>query len=152
MVFHWSLSDSKSPQVSRAVLSIQANLNNAVVWMVSTHALISNPLSPITNPLVTVLSAPITIGITVTFIFHSFFSSQARSRYITLFSLSCTFTLWSARKAKSTIWILLLSSLLFLLLSFILSILFCHTFYIRYYNNVLCQRGQKYTKISFVEG
>ena len=36
MVFHWSLSDSKSPQVSRILLSILAVFNNAVVWMVST--------------------------------------------------------------------------------------------------------------------
>ena len=41
MVFHWSLSDSKSPQVSRTLLSILAVLNNAVVWMVSTRPLIS---------------------------------------------------------------------------------------------------------------
>ena len=32
MVFHWSLSDSKSPQVSRTLLNILAVLNNAVVW------------------------------------------------------------------------------------------------------------------------
>ena len=31
MVFHWSLSDSKSPQISRTLLSILADLNNAVV-------------------------------------------------------------------------------------------------------------------------
>ena len=31
MVFHWSLCDSKSPQVSRAFLSILADLNIAVV-------------------------------------------------------------------------------------------------------------------------
>ena len=37
MVFHWSLSDSKSPQVSRTLLSILAVLNNAVVWIVSTR-------------------------------------------------------------------------------------------------------------------
>ena len=34
-VFHWSLSDSKSPQVSRTLLCILAVLNNVVVWMVS---------------------------------------------------------------------------------------------------------------------
>ena len=39
MVFHWSLSDSKSPQVSRTLLSILADLNNAVVWMISAHPL-----------------------------------------------------------------------------------------------------------------
>ena len=37
MVFHWSLSDSKSPQVSRTLLSILTVLNNAVVWLVSTR-------------------------------------------------------------------------------------------------------------------
>ena len=31
MIFHWSLSDSKSPQVSRTFLGILADLNNAVV-------------------------------------------------------------------------------------------------------------------------
>ena len=37
MIFHWSLSDSKSPQVSRTLLSILAVLNNAVVRLVSTR-------------------------------------------------------------------------------------------------------------------
>ena len=37
MVFHWSLSDSKSPQVSRTLLSILAFLNNVVVLIVSTR-------------------------------------------------------------------------------------------------------------------
>ena len=81
MVFHWSLSDSKSPQVSRTLLSILADLNNAVVCMVSPCPLISKSSSPCTNPLVTVLSTPITIGITITFMFYSFSSSLARSWY-----------------------------------------------------------------------
>ena len=67
MVFHWSLSDSKSPQVSRILL------NNAVVWMVSTRLPTSKSSSPFYNPLVTVPKAPITIGIIVTCMFHSFF-------------------------------------------------------------------------------
>ena len=87
MVYHWSLSDSKPPQVSRTLLSILAALNDAVVWMVSTRPLISKPSSPCTNPLVTVPRVPITIGITVTFMFHSFFNSLARSRYLSFFSL-----------------------------------------------------------------
>ena len=37
VVFYWSLSDSKSPQISRTLLNILAILNNAVVWMVSTR-------------------------------------------------------------------------------------------------------------------
>ena len=35
MVFHSSLSDSKSPQVSMTLLGILAVLSNSVVWMIS---------------------------------------------------------------------------------------------------------------------
>ena len=69
MIFHWSLSDNKSPQVSVTLLSILAVLNNVVVWMVSTRTPTSNSYSLFNNPLVTVPKAPITIGITVTFMF-----------------------------------------------------------------------------------
>ena len=82
MVFHWSLSDSKSPQVSRTLLSILAVLNNAVIWMVSTRPLTSKSSSPFSNPLVTVPNTPITIGIIITCMFHNFFKSQARLRYL----------------------------------------------------------------------
>ena len=58
---------------------------------------------PFNNPLVTVPKAPITIGTTVTFMFHKFFNSLARSRYLFLFSHSFSFILWSAGTAKSTI-------------------------------------------------
>ena len=71
MVFHWSLSDSMS-QDFMTLLSILANLNNAVVLMVSTCPLISKSSSLFTNPLGIVPSAPITISITITFMFHSF--------------------------------------------------------------------------------
>ena len=87
MVSHWSLSDSKSPQISRNLLSILADLNNAVVWMVSTRHFISKSSSPCTNPLVTVPRVLITIGITVIFIFFFFFQ-------LPFFSLSFNFTLW----------------------------------------------------------
>ena len=103
MVFHWWLSDSKSPHVSRTLLSILAVFNNAVVWMVSTRPLTSNSSRPFNNPLVTVPKALITIGIIVTFIFHSFFNSLARSRYLSLFSHSFSFILWSAGTVKSII-------------------------------------------------
>ena len=73
MVFPWSLSDSKSPQVSRTLLSILDVLNNVVVWMVFTRPPTSKSSSPFSNPLVTVPNAPITIGIIVTCMFHSFF-------------------------------------------------------------------------------
>ena len=87
MVFHWSLSDCKSPPVSRTLLSILADLKNAVVCMVSTRPLISKFSSPCTNPLVTVPWTTITIGIIVSFLFQGFFSSLARSRYFPIFRI-----------------------------------------------------------------
>ena len=112
MVFNWRLSDSKSPQVSRNLLSILAVFNNAVVWMVSTRSPTSKSSWTFDNPLVTVPKAPITIGIIFTFMFHSFFNSLARSRYLSLFSHSFSFILWSAGTAKATIlqilWFLLI--------------------------------------------
>ena len=91
MVFHWSLSDNKSPQVSRTLLSILAVLNNVVFWMVSNRP----------------PNAPITIGIIITCMFYSFllffFNSLASSRYLSFFSHSFSFILWSAGIAKSTI-------------------------------------------------
>ena len=87
MVFHWRLSDSKSPQDSRTLLSILAVFNNAVVWMVSTRPPTSKSSRPFYNHLVTVPKAPIKIGIIVTFMFHSFFNSLTRSRYLSLLLL-----------------------------------------------------------------
>ena len=72
MVFRWSLSDSKSPQVSRTRLGILAVLSNAVIWIVSTRPPTSKSFMPFNNPLVIVPKAPITIGTIVTFMFHSF--------------------------------------------------------------------------------
>ena len=94
MVFRWSLSDSKSSQVSRALLNILADLNHAVVWMVSARPPISNSFSLLAKYLGIVPSASITIDITVIFMFHSF---------LVLFSLSLNLTLWCARMAMSTI-------------------------------------------------
>ena len=85
MVSHWGLSDSKSPQVSRTLLSILVDLNKDVVWIVSIHPLISKSTSPFINRLVTVPKAPVTIGITAIFMSHSFFDPQARSRYLSFF-------------------------------------------------------------------
>ena len=81
MVFHWKLSDGKSPQVSRTLICILVVLNNAVVLMVSTR----HPTSKSFSPLVTVPKEPMAIGI-VTFTFHSFYNSLVRSRYLSVFS------------------------------------------------------------------
>ena len=89
--------------LSRTFLSILADLSSAVVWMVSTRPLISKSSSPFTNPLMTLPSASVTIGITVTFYVVFFFSSQARFRYLSLFSLSFNFTLSSTRTAEFTV-------------------------------------------------
>ena len=61
-----------------------AYLNNAVVWMVSTRPLISKSSSPFINYLVTEASSPITIGINVTFMFHSFFQFSSKV-YVLIF-------------------------------------------------------------------
>ena len=45
--FHWSLKDCKSPQVSRTLLRILPDPNNAVDWMVS----IRLPISSFYHPL-----------------------------------------------------------------------------------------------------
>ena len=80
-VFHTSVSlwfltgvlATTSPQVSRTLLNSMADINNAVVWIVSTRSVISMSSSPCMNPLVT--------GLNVTFMFHSFFNSLARSSF-----------------------------------------------------------------------
>ena len=102
MIFYWSMSERKSPQVSMNLLKILSDFNKAVVWVVSTRHLISKSSNPVINPLLTVPCALTTIGITVTFMFQVFFSSLARSKYLSFFSISFRFTLWSAGTAKST--------------------------------------------------
>ena len=96
MEFEWQ-------QVSRTHLSILADLNNAVVWTVSTRSVISKSSCPSINLLLTVSRAPITISIIITFTFQSFFNSLSRSKYLSIFLHSFNFTLWSAGTAKSTI-------------------------------------------------
>ena len=74
MASHCNFSDSKFLQVSKTLLCILVNINNLVVWIVSTCPLISKSSSPFINPLLTGPRAPITICITVTFVFHGIFS------------------------------------------------------------------------------
>ena len=66
MVFHEKVS-------SRTFLSILADLNNVIVWMVSAGPLTSKSSNPFTKIVGIVPSAPITIGITVTFMLQSLF-------------------------------------------------------------------------------
>ncbi len=101
MVFHWSLRDSKSPQVSRTLLSILTVLNNVVVWMVSTRSPTSKSSGPFKNPSVTVPKAPITIGIIITFMFHSFF--QFPSKVVVLILLFTFFQFYSVVNRDSKV-------------------------------------------------
>ena len=94
MVFHGSLSDSNSPQVSRNSLSILVDLNKAVDWMVSTCP-----------------SPPVFVSI-IWSTHYNWYNHHSRvpqllqfsrSSYLSFFSLSFNFTLWSAGIGKSTI-------------------------------------------------
>ena len=115
--FSLELGDSKSSQVSRTRLRILAVLSNAVVWIVSTRLPTSKSSWPFNNPLVIVRKGQITIGTIVTFMFHKLFNSLARSKYLSFFSHSFRFILWSTGTAKSTI----------------LQILFSFFFFVDYY-------------------
>ena len=99
VVFYYSLSDSKSSQVSRTILSILANLNSDVVYMVLIVSLIFISFGLFFNN-----SGTVTIGITATHMFHNFFHSLTRSENLSIFLLSFIFTLWSVRMARSTWW------------------------------------------------
>ena len=105
--FEWQ----QIPTVSRIFLSILAHLND-VVWIVTSRPLICKSSSPFISPIETVPSAPITTGITVTFMFHCFFSPLASSCYLSFFSLSFNFTLLFTEIPKSTIRLVLFFLLL----------------------------------------
>ena len=90
MVFQWSLGDIKYIHFFRTLLSILADLNNAVVWMVSTCPVISKSCSPCINPLVTAPRAEIIITIVIILTFM--FQQLTRPRYLFYFSLSFDFT------------------------------------------------------------
>ena len=79
--FHWSLSDSKSLQVSRTFLSILVELNKAVVWIVSTCPLILKSSSSFTNSFGSVASASPSRSPSCSIVFRSL----AKSRYLSHF-------------------------------------------------------------------
>ena len=63
MGFFWSLSDSKSSEISRTLRIIASDRENISAWMVSPCTFISKSSSPFTNPKDIIQSASITIGI-----------------------------------------------------------------------------------------
>ena len=86
MVFQWR--DRKSFQVSRILLSILTDFNEAVNWMISTCPLISKSFYFFTNPLEILLSSPITTDITDCFKVFFLILLQ-RQILIPLFSNRC---------------------------------------------------------------
>ena len=87
--------------------------------MISTRPRISKSSSPCTNLSVTIPRAPITIGITITYMLHSFFSvlKQGLDTYLTFRFCFFSFALWSTGMTKSTIRQVLSLLLLLLLLT-----------------------------------
>ena len=111
MVFYWSLSDSKSLQISRTLLSILAKLNNDVVCKDLILPLIST--FSIFFPQVFVKCFKHTNWYHHhCHVSHHFFSSLARSKYLSVFSCSFIFTQWSTQTAESTRWQVLFLMLL----------------------------------------
>ena len=69
--------------VSRTLLIILSVLTNVVVWWSRFVRQLPSPPAPFSNQLLTVLNAPITIGMIVTCIFHSFLKSlQGRGTFL----------------------------------------------------------------------
>ena len=94
MVFNWSLSDIKSSQLFWILLSILLHLRCVVVLIVLVLPLISNYYCLFSERIYYNWHS-------VTFTFYRFFCSQARSKYLSIFSLSFIFILGSAGMAKS---------------------------------------------------
>ena len=82
----WLESDSKSPQISRTFLIILTDRNNDIVRIISCCPSFFNSFSPLSEPLQTTLSEPL---------FHSFFRSLAKSKYLSITLISLIFPLWS---------------------------------------------------------
>ena len=114
MIFLWILSDSKSTQVSRTLLSILADLSS-----------FDGPLSSHYFQVLHSLKQSFGVCTKNTnynwynrhfHVSQVFFNSLPKSRYLSFFPLSFNFTLWAAATAKSTILQVLLFFILFIYL------------------------------------
>ena len=91
----WCFSQkSEWQRVSKTHLSILADFSRSVVKMVSIFTLLSSSPKLLSRAFGTIPSVPNTTGITVIFMFHGFFNSLARSKYLSIFSLPFIFTLY----------------------------------------------------------
>ena len=103
IVFHRSINDSKSPQVSRTLLNILAVHDNIVDWMASALPLISKSSSPFNNLFRDCTKSTNHNSRNSHFLFHRLFNFLAICRYVSFFSISFNFLLWSAETEKLTI-------------------------------------------------
>ena len=104
MVFHWTLIDSKSPQISRTIISIQSDFNTAVVWLVS-HACSYFQVAQSLHQSFEGCTERTNYNW-----YHSYFHIQwfvqffsKVLEFISLFSFSLDITLWYAGTAKFTL-------------------------------------------------
>ena len=101
MVFQRNLSESKSPQVSRTLLSILADIINTIICVVRFFLLFT--ILPVFLPFWTVQGYHFQLVSLLPLCFIAFFfSSSARFKYLLIFLSSFIFPLWSAKTVKST--------------------------------------------------
>ena len=100
MLFYGGLSDSKSPQVCWILLSILADLTNAVVWIVSTRLVI---LQSFYQSFGDCIKSTNYSRYNCHFHVPQFFQFLSNIEALILFRHSSNFTLWSAGTRKSTI-------------------------------------------------
>ena len=108
--FHWNLNDSKSP-LSRIIIIILGDFNIAVVWIVLILFLISSFPRYSSRFLVSVPSAPTTIGIIVAVMLHSLPHRLTRIKYFYLFVFFSfySFLFWNSKihEMKSSFFLLI---------------------------------------------
>ena len=86
MVFHWSLNDSESPQVSWTRLRILVVLSNAIIWIVSTRLLTSK------SPIPQLFQFPSKVEVLILlFTFFQFYSVVSRDSKVDYFASSLFF-------------------------------------------------------------
>ena len=101
MDFYWILSDSRSYQVFRFLQCIRVDFNSTMVCNIPIH-LIPRSCRLFFKPHGNIPSAPITIGKTISLMFHIFFYLSGKIQLFAYLFVSLTFPLWGAGRTKST--------------------------------------------------
>ena len=101
MLFCWTRSDFKS-QICRILLSIEVDLNNAVVWIVWVPLMISNSSCPFTSPLGIIREFQLQLVLPSTSCSIVFLVLWQDPGTYLCFRFTLVFALWSAGTAKHT--------------------------------------------------